>query len=160
MKSINIYLNTEERKSIDQVKNKYRLSLTTITDILVMVTMKAFLNTNNKELIERLKNEYLYTRGRKTSIKQPKIFSDKELFAKEQHKSRFATNVIMLYIKKDIKRYLNEEQQKEYWNDANKKLTTTTDTWWNYNNHIRLQRRMIRENKEYLKKALEETKWE
>lgn len=154
-KTINVYLNNEERKQIDNLKVKYQLSLTTITDILVMATMKVFLQTNNKELIERLKNEYLYIPGKKTSIKQPKIFSDKELFAKEQHKSRFATNVIMIYLKKEIKNYVNEQLASKYWNDCNKKLTTTKDSFWNYNQHIRLQRRMLRENKDYFRKALE-----
>lgn len=155
-KTINIYLNSQERKLVDDLKVKYQLSLTTIVDILVMVTMKVFLMTNDKEKVDHLKNEYLYTPGRKTSIKQPKIFSDKELFAKEQHKSRFATNVIMLYIKKDIKNYVNQEQANKYWNECNSRLTTTKDQFWNYNTHIRMQRRMLRENKEYFKKALEE----
>lgn len=155
-KTINIYLNNQERKLVDNLKNKYQLSLTTITDILVMCTMKVFLMTNNKELVEHLKNEYLYTPGRKTSIKQPKIFSDKELFGKEQFKSRFATNVIMIYIKKEIKNYVSQELANKYWNECNSKLTTTKDTFWNYNQHIRLQRRMLRENKEYFRKALDE----
>lgn len=154
-KTINVYLNNEDRKQIDNLKSKYQLSLTTITDILVMVTMKVFLQTNNEELIKRLTNEYLYNRGKKTSIKEPKIFNDKSIFAKEQHKSRFATNVIMIYLKKEIKNYVNEQLASKYWKECNKKLTTTKDGFWNYNQHIRLQRRMLRENKDYFRKALD-----
>ena len=154
--TINIYLNKDERTKIDNLKVKYQLSLTTITDILVMVTTKVFTQKNDPELLNRLMNTYLYKNGKKTSIKTPSLFKKDSLFSKQEHKSRYTTNVIKIYLKHDIKTYINDPKLIEmYWNECNEKMTKTKDEFWDYNKHVRYQRRMLRENKEYLKKALE-----
>ena len=169
-KTINIYLNSQERKLVDDLKVKYRLSLTTIVDVITKHTFKYFLqyayeyNNKNEEDLKRLYKEYIYNKGKKTSIKEPQIFKKENggdylvgnEYAKGQSKSKFTTNCLIIYLNKDIKNYVKEEEmQKAYWNNINKELTTRKDDWWNYNDHIRYQRRMLRENKEYFKKALE-----
>lgn len=155
-KTINIYLNKDERKKIDNLKVKYQLSLTTITDILVMVTTKIFNQLEDKTKLEELMTKYLYKRGKKTSIKTPSLFKKDSIFEKQKHKSRYTTNVIMIYLNRDIKKYVdNEKLVNQYWNETNNKMTTTKDEFWHYNEHIRYQRRMLRENKEYFKKELE-----
>lgn len=169
-KTINIYLNTEERKQLDNLKVKYRVSLTTIADVVTKITFKYFLQNEEKlegnDKLKKLFKEYLYIKGRKTSIKEPKGYKKEEggqyitgnTYAQNVSKSRFVTNCLVIYIKKEIKKHIREELAEHYWNDINKELTNRKDEFWNYNDHIRLQRRMLRENKEYFKKALEETK--
>lgn len=155
-KTINVYLNKDDRKKIDNLKVKYQLSLTTITDILVMVTTKIFNQLEDKTKLEKLMTKYLYKRGKKTSIKTPSLFKKDSIFEKQEHKSRYTTNVIMIYLNRDIKKYVDDEKLvNQYWNETNNKMTTTKDEFWHYNEHIRYQRRMLRENKEYFKKELE-----
>ena len=156
-KWINIYTNKEERKLIDSLKVKYQLSLTTIVDILCEITWDCFYLNADKELFEKIKNTHLYERSNKTSIKQPRILNKYDL----EHPNRFVNNCVHLYLSKDIKKYINKdilEGKYGYWNRIDKELTTRQDNWWQFNNHIRMQRRMLRENKDYFKKALEETK--
>ena len=100
---------------------------------------------------------YIYKNGKKTSIKTPKMFEKDSLFEKQKYKSRYTTNVIKIYLKKDIKKYVNDPKLiEQYWNECNEKMTKTYDEFWDYNKHIRYQRRMIRENKEYFRKALDQ----
>ncbi len=158
-KWINIYTDKEERKLIDSLKVKYQLSLTTIVDILCEVTYDClFLNTD-KDIKEKVLNEHLYQRTNKTSIKQPRILNKYDL----QYPGRFANNCLHLYISKQIAKYIKNADilngKYGYWNRIEQELVKRTDNWWQYNTHLRMQRRMLRENKEYFKKALEETKW-
>ena len=149
-KTINIYTSKEDRKTIDKLKVKYQLSLTTIIDILLFVTTKYL----NEESIKDLANKYKYKKSQKTSIKTPKIYKD--LKWENIKENIYATNVLQIYLKKDINKYIeNKETLQKYYNDINNKMTTTNDEFWNYNQHIRMQRRMLRENKEYFKKELE-----
>ena len=150
--TINIYTSKDQRKLIDKLKVKYQLSLTTIVDILVFVTTKYM--ESNTEKFEELTNKYVYKKGGKTSIKKPKIF--KTLKWNNVKENRFATNVLLIYIKKDIANWLkNKDDVTKYYNLCNEKMTKTEDQFWNYNQHIRMQRRMLRENKEYFKRELE-----
>ena len=148
--TINIYTSKDQRKEIDKIKVKYQLSLTTIVDILVFTTTKLLKST---EKLEELTSKYVYKKGGKTSIKKPKIF--RELKWQNIKENRFATNVLMIYLHKDISKWLEKEDITKYYNMCNEKMTKTTDEFWNYNQHIRMQRRMLRENKEYFKKELE-----
>ena len=163
-KTINIYLDSQYRKQVESLKVKYRLSLTTIVDVITKITFKYFLwskeDINNAT---RLYDEYLYPKGKKTSIKEPKLYKENPYingtsWHKENRKSRFTTNCLMIYLKKEIKNYIKQEDVEKYYNDINKELTTRKDEFWNYNEHIRMQRRMLRENKEYFRKALDENK--
>ena len=61
----------------------------------------------------------------------------------------------MIYLHKDISKWLEKEDITKYYNMCNEKMTKTTDEFWNYNQHIRMQRRMLRENKEYFIRELE-----
>ena len=169
-KTINIYLNSKERKLVDDLKVKYRLSLTTIVDVITKYTFKYFFqyavekNNKNEEDLKRLYHEYLYLKGRKTSIKEPQIFKKENggiylignEYAKGQSKSRFVTNSLMIYLNKTIENYVKDKEMVQaYWNNINKELLTRKDDFWDYNQYVRKQRRMLRENKEYFKKALE-----
>lgn len=150
-KTINIYLDKTDRDAIDKLKVKYELSLTTIVDILVFVTTKYLENT---EIYENLQKDYIYNKGKKTSIKKPKIFNS--LNWENLKECKYCTNVLLLYVRKDIKKYIKDQETlNKYYNLINQKMTTTKDEFWNYNNHIRMQRRMLKENKDYFRKALE-----
>lgn len=159
MKSkINIYLNKEDRKKVDALKVKYQLSLTTIIDILMLETISIFNKAeNNEALLNRLFYDYMYNKGQKTSITLPRETCEQGILKEIKNKSRLATNVIKIYIEHDIKNYINDAKLIEkYYNECNTKLNKAIDNWWNYNQHLRYQRRMLRENKEYFRKALEQ----
>lgn len=162
--TINIYLNKDERKQIDILKQKYQLSLTTIIDILCFETFRIFLHYGQLKLDELTKS-YLYEHKCKTSIKTPKTFKTINNGQGENHywiaikKSRFTTNVIKIYLYKDIKKYIESDVGiQEYWNSINKKFTTTKDEWWAYNQHIRYERRSLKENREYYQAELDKMK--
>lgn len=156
--TINIYLNKEDRKQMDLIKNKYQLSLTTIVDILCFETYHTFLQYAPLQL-DVLTDSYMYSKGAKTSIKKPHVMSDKEIFKNQKHKSRFATNVLMIYLKKDIKKYVEyPNAAQEYWNRINNKMNNTKDEWWGYNQHIRYERRSLKENREYYQAELDKMK--
>ena len=170
--TINIYLNKQERKMMDDIKYKYQLSLTTIADIITFWTYHTFLvidqpilakEHKQEELLEyKLANEYFYEHKYKTSIKKPKrIKSGLFKGAKNQNKaySKFVDNSLKIYLYKDINKYSNDKNmiQKEYWNKINAELQNTRDEYWNMNNTIRNIRRALKENKDYWQKALDET---
>ena len=159
--TINVYLTKQERKMIDDLKAKYQLSLTTITDILCFQTYHAMLleenkNQSKKGLRHTLTETYMHERGGKTSIKKPKILKQNSLFGNFRKKDRFATNVIKIYLYKEIDKYITDKEiiQKEYWNAINNKFTTTRDEFWNYNNFVRNMRRGLKENKDYFKEEI------
>lgn len=154
MKSINVFLNKEERKQIDLIKNKYQLSLTTIANILAYETLHLFMQIGKKE---QLTKEYIYKneKNTKTSIKKPKNSELTINMVDGKSPSRIYTNAIKLYLKKEINKYCNDAKLKQdYYNKINKKFTTTKDEFYNYNQFIRTQRRYLRENKEYLKNEI------
>lgn len=156
--TINIYLNKDERKQIDIIKQKYQLSLTTIVDILCFETYHTFIQYAPLK-IDTLTESYLYKVGAKTSIKKPHVMTDKQIFMNCKHKSRFATNVIKIYLQKDIKNYVESPTGiQEYWNKINSKMTSTKDDWWAYNQHIRYERRSLKENREYYQAELDKMK--
>lgn len=140
-KTINIYIPKDQRKKIDELKVKYRLSLTTIVDILVFTTWKYL----RGDQIETLTKTYIYKKGAKTSVKMPKIFSQL-IWNESVKKQRLATNVLMIYLNKDIKKYVADDKVNKYYNDLNNKMTTTVDEFWDYNQFIKKQRRLLREN--------------
>ena len=154
-KTINIYLSKEDKRKIDALKVKYQLSLTTIIDILADVTNDTLKLENNEDLIYRIQNISMYQAENKTSVKEPKCFGRLEI----ENKNKYANNILHIYLNNEIGKLITHSDlitgKYGYWNRINKEMQTRKDNWWQYNETLRLQRRILRENKEYFKKALE-----
>ena len=156
-KTINIYLNTKDREEIEKLKVKYNLSLTTITDILIFESLIILKKESNKGLFDKFRKEYILSKGQKTSIKKPRIL--KQLEINDTEINKLCTNVLTIYIRKELKHYFtNEKELNRFYSNVDRKMNETYEEFWDYNYFVRKQRRMLRENKEYFKKAIE-TVW-
>lgn len=154
--TINIYLTKDERKQLDIIKSKYQLSLTTITDILCFETYHTFIQLGNEEQIRKLTEEYIYKNGAKTSIKKPNVMKSNGIFKDTKKKSRFATNVLKIYLYKDIKNYTEDKELiSSFYNKVNEKMTKTQDQYWNYNNYLRNFMRTLKDNKNYIQENID-----
>lgn len=158
-KTINIYLTNDEKKQAQKIQQKYKVSLTTITDVLIFVSYYALLHYPTElKANDLLKNNYIKGKGNKTSIKTPYILKDKTpigdtLIGKEMI---YCTNILKIYLNHEAKKWLTEEGQNYYWKEIDRKLQQTQERYWDYNNFNRMSRRNLRENKEYYKRAIEQ----
>lgn len=159
-KTINIYLTKEDKQKAHKIQQKYKVSLTTITDVLIVVSMYAFLHFKKRPMLkEEMISGYWYTKGTKTSIKTPNILKEQDGLYKNMllgKETIFCTNVLSIYLKHEIKEFLTEEGQNYYWTEIDKKLQEKQERYWDYNNFNRMSRRNLRENKEYYKRAIEQ----
>lgn len=152
MKTINIYLTREEKLQADKVRSRYKVSLSTLTGVIAFITFDLF-NKHNPESLAKMQNHYLSREGNyKTSIKPREL---NEVLHFIENKSMFASNCLKMYLNKTIKEYLKPEQINLYWARIDKELNQKYDIYWDYNCSIRNQRRMLKQNKEYWKKALD-----
>ena len=153
---INIYIEPEDRKKIDELKCKYQLSLTTIVDILISVTYWVLKNDLNNTEIERVMQNNLYLKGNKTSIKMPRNFKNETY--NEVNKSAFANNVLNIYLKKEINLFVKHTDlitaKYGYYNTIHKEMQKTYDPRWQYNENLRNQINIVKRNKEYFRKIL------
>ena len=146
MKTINIYLNKEERQKIEKLKVKYQLSLTTILDILCEYTMISLKYENNETLLNDFTTRHLYAQEGKTSIKEPRNLYKLEI----KNKSAYLNNVLHTWLNKDIGRYIKHVDlitgKYGYYNSIEKELNKRTDAWWNYNQQARMLKRFLKQN--------------
>ena len=155
---INVYIAKEDRKIIDQLKVKYHLSLTTIVDILIEITYDCLKLNADKETTERFTTSYLYIRGNKTSIKIPRHYKLDQY--ENVDKSRFASNCLNVYLKHEINLFITNKDILEgkygYWNRINNEMEKRYDNRWQYNENLRNQVNIVKQNKEYFRKILGE----
>ena len=154
-----IYIANEDKKKIDEVKIKYKLSLSAIVDILIYVTLDCLTCNADKEVKEKFTTKHLYPLINKTSIQMPKRYK-KDLNFKNVDKTRFANNCLNAFIKKDIAKYIKNADilngKYGYWNRIHQEMQKTIDPRWNYNENLRNQVMIVKKNKEYFKKILGE----
>lgn len=144
--TINIYLSNEQRKKVDSLKVKYRLSLTTIVDILCELMQDALFLNADKELEERFKNKHLYALCKKTSIKVPRFIKKME----NVKPCRYVNNILQAYLRGEMRLFIKSdilEGKNGFYARLEKELTTREDNWWEYNRYIRMQKRFERTNK-------------
>lgn len=155
MKTVNIYITKQEKAKADRITKKNFISLSCLTDIVCYWLFYVMHHYGKKEDLDKMLNTYLTEETNyKTSIK-PK-FNGEYLGQIIEHKSRFCTNALKIYLNKEIHKYITDEKAKaKYYNKIDQQIQTTKETMWNYNAVIRMQRRSLRENKEYFRKALE-----
>lgn len=158
MKTINIYLTKQEQKQAKEIQLKYKVSLSTLVDKVCYATYHAIKHYPIKET-EKLTNEYI-GQGSKTSVKPRCLLDQKEylyqVFANERNKNIFATNSLKIFLSKSYKQYFDEKGLQEYYQKIDKELTKADDKNWNYNDQLRSMVRLVKNNKEYFKKFIEE----
>ena len=142
-KRVNVYVLTQDRNEIQEIRNKYHVSLSTLADEVANKYMFY-------EPIKAKMDNYLFKGGQKLSIK-PK--NDVHIF-KDNH-SKIYSNCLYIFINRLDKELLMEADYKKVREAINKALQTKKETFWQYNETIRNQRRSMKENKEYWKRTLE-----
>lgn len=155
MKTINIYLTKEQKKKADKVRIKYKVSLSTIAGIVAYELANRLIKCDRRDYLEKLQEDYLQKNGTyKTSIKPREILNG--ALNGIQKKNLYTTNALIIYLDGKVREYLDNENCNKYYAQIDKKLNEAYDIYWDYNSNIRQQRRMIKQNKEYWKKVLEE----
>ena len=155
MKTINIYITAKHKAELDRLRSKYKVSLSTLIGKLSF----AFINSLNKygdfnKTLEALSNSYLQKDNTyKTSCKPREL--NETLANTIKNKNCFASNLVYIYLEKQIKNYVNDKGLTEFYMILDRELQKATDIYWDYNQQIRNTRRMLKQNKEYFKKALE-----
>ena len=156
---INVYIAKEDRKKLDEIKVKNQLSLTAIVDILIEITYDCLKLNCNEETMKKITNMYVYQRGNKTSIKIPRSYKRNTMY-ETVDKSRFASNCLNIYLKKEINIFIKNKDILEgkygYWNRINQEMKNRHDPKWQYNENLRNQVNIVKQNKEYFKKILGE----
>ena len=147
MNTINIYLTKQQRQKIDKMKVKYKLSLTTIVDIICEITNQCLWINGEEKSTYDMFNRNLYKREGKTSIKEPLWIRRNKL----EHPNRYVNNCLQAYLRNEIHLFVQKTDSLEgkhgYWNAINQELLKREDNWWEYNRFIRMQKRNERENK-------------
>lgn len=142
---VNINLTKEDHKVLTELKEKYRLSYSTICNIL----------TNRIGLLINRDNYIFHdgTKASKTSIKP-----------RNKVNAKLITNCVKLFTRKELKNYLltnlkgsKDENLKVYeklMNGIYDEFLNTYDPNWDGNKYQRLMPKLIKQNKEYYKKLL------
>lgn len=145
-KRVNIYIDEKAKAYYKNLQNKYHVSLSTIAS-------EIYFSYCALGCQKKLEEKYLILSGTsKTSIK-PKLKG----YTPSKPDMAF-TNALLIFQKKYECEMLGlERHQYEIVRDKiHKFLQEARDTYWMYNDTIRNQRRSLRDNKEYFKKALEQ----
>lgn len=151
-----IYLSETELAKLKKTASKYRVSLSTLADVIIFETYKA-LKHGKKTTNEELEKNYFIKSPfiKKTSIK-PKCFKEKEvMYGLIKNRSIYTSNALTIYANGRIEDYI-EKGKDDYYNNINNKLNAIKEQYWDYNNFIRCQRRNLKDNKEYYKRAIEQ----
>lgn len=156
---INVYIEKDDRKKIDDLKVKYKLSLTTIVDILIEVTYDCLKLNCNEDILNKFIKQNLYVQGNKTSIKMPRSYRKNKEYENVE-RNKYANNCLNAFIKKDIVKFIQNKDILEgkygYWNRINQEMKKRYDPKWQYNENLRNQITIVKQNKDYFKKILGE----
>lgn len=143
MKAINIYITPEQKVELDRICYKYQVSKSTIAENLLYLMTKYLLRQDNgKNQIKVLGTMYVYEQsGKKTSIK-PRL--DPVNNGIYENLSKAYTNVIQIYLHKNVDKYIDKENVQKLYNDLNTKLQKTNEPNWDFN---RFRRQMAKYEK-------------
>lgn len=156
MKTINIYLNKQEKLTANKVSSRYRVSMSTIADKCSYWLFYLITKYGSDELMDQLTNEYIDSKGNYKTCIKPKN-KDEYIGQAIKNPSRFYSNALKIYLNHKIKDYIsNNDAVNLYYNKIDQELQKAEDPYWNYNQQIRNFRRIIRQNPDYIKKALAE----
>lgn len=127
-KRINIFVTKEQYSQLENLRYKYRLSISYLVRI---ITLHVDTNPILKKYVLQYENLYNTTTMKKTSIKIPRTEGD--------NKPRFYNNAVIMYLEKLHKNILDEKQYKKFNNQVANAFEITTDPLWNYNEYYRMR---------------------
>ena len=154
---LTLYLNKEELKTFLYIKNKNKLSFSTIIDILV---------SSDIYKGDLWKEKYIFsTRDRNRTSVKPRML---DIYSTNQ-KTKIINNLVHIYINRDFGIYADEtmkalgikEEKKgemknkvitDYLNTIQRELENRIDMYYLYNETTRNQIKFIKENKDYIEK--------
>lgn len=144
---INVYLTDDDKKYLNGIKYKYQLSYSTIANILVICLLG--------KTDEDISKEYIYTNdvnSKKTSIKPRTlgIICDR--------KTILFTNAIKLFARNELvsKGVIeNNKKLKQLQENVLKSFKETKDPNWNGNEWQRRMPKLLKQNREYYKRILD-----
>lgn len=141
---LNIYLSSNDKKELDKIKYKYHLSYSTIANIIAIALSR-------QEFTNQFCNDRLFTEStnKKTSIKP-------RLKYEAINNNIYFDNVVKCFLRRELKNYLNEEQYNRINTKIYNEFQNTYEENWEGNKWHRLLPRMIKQNKEYYRRILDE----
>lgn len=138
MKKIDIYIDTTQKKEIENTKNKYRKSLSCLVDIISIELWEHFKNFEGK-------NQKLIDLNLVQNRKNTKIHLTKNNYLQtleQKNLRKILTNSLYLYISKKWEFIdLDKKEMGNVINKINQKLMNVNDPYWNLNEQIRIQKR-------------------
>lgn len=137
MKTINIYLKPNDKKELCRLQNKFHLSFSTMANAIITPIYVAL----GQKLNEKLYNEKNY----KTCIKP----------RQDQYSSKQYTNAIKLFLRKDLKKYVDEQTNQKITQMIYKEFQNTYDENWNGNRWCRFIPKFIKKNPTYIRNLIE-----
>lgn len=147
---ITIYYTKDEKDKLQILMEKYKVSTSTIADNVLFYLTKYLLKQSDHEKINNIDHNYIYEKDRniRTTIK-PKGQETKDniIYSLYNNKTKAYTNTLKIYLKKEIKKYLTEENSKLFYQELNKKLQKTNEDNYNYNKFVRCYKRYEKQNK-------------
>lgn len=152
-----IYLSKQTKDRLKDLKNKYRLSLSTITQILVdnLKTMFAVYE-------DSFFTQYLNKEHREKTLIKPRIKEEETLLTYTKGEmatlSHIASNLLYLWANKEYKKIFNEYDKnkvEKYVKQIEKIFYETKDELWDYNEWLRKQIRLEVKGKGTLNKYRE-----
>lgn len=136
-----LYLTPQENETLKTMKFKYKLSISTICEII-------WENCIVEKNLEQYKTLRIYEakREHQRHIKPqlPKHFETE----KDNFSARVINNFVCLYLKNELKQHVKCRIIKQ--------LKETKEDNWDYNIKLKQTARMLKRNKEYFKKYLED----
>ena len=127
---VNVFLSREEYKRLEDIKYKYRLSISIIAQII------ALNYTFNDSLGKVCGNEQLYNtkNSKKTCLKLDQKFKRNDA---DITKGKFFNNALIIFVNKQESQYINVKDAEKIRNQIYNTFSNTIDPFWEYNNYRR-----------------------
>lgn len=144
-KRITIYIKPENKRRLDEIKYKYHLSYSTIINILA----KEYFKYLGQGIMEHYYDD---KKGLKTSIKP----NTEKFFTKNQ--SILYTNAVTLFCTKMLDNMLDKSKKQKLNTEIYNEFQNTYEENWDGNRFQRIMPRMLKQNRDYYKRILENEK--
>lgn len=143
----NVYLESYERKQLEQIKQKYQVSLSTIAEKTAFYLMKYYA-FENKDIKDIFTIKFSNSTNR-TSIKPKNNLLLKAQIEKYGNSPNIIyTNALKFYLDRNLlkEKIKTEELRNKYFMEIDRELQKTTEPNWNYNAFKRNYYRVLKEN--------------
>ena len=132
-KHLNIYITNEEHKILEDLKYRYRVSISTIANTLMLVY------SFNEKTAQLIKQNLKQKGQRKTHIKVSNWNEDTDT-------NKNYSNGIHIYCNKLDKNILDQREYQSIHNKIHDKLKKAEEPWYDYNRYVRMHKRIENEN--------------